>query len=279
MFGVMFRGMAVGVTEAVPGVSGSTVAMILGIYERLIYSLSILTTNQRKKSLPFLFVFGLGMVIGFALSVFLIDYLLKTYRTPTLTFFIGIIVGFLPYLWKETIKLSKQKLKIKHYIIILLFLCLVILGQLLGCMSNIDLSNLSLADYLFFVVAGFVASTALVLPGISGALVLTIFGIYEIAMDSLTSLNFPIVLAVGSGVVMGILFSSKLIRYLLENFKIETYAAMIGLVSGSIYAILSNLDNAFDKQTIFLSLITFLAGVSFLIILKQIQFNKYEYNY
>src|SRR5699024_5640995 len=94
MFGVMFRGMAVGVTEAVPGVSGSTVAMILGIYERLIYSLSILTTNQRKKSLPFLFVFGLGMVIGFALSVFLIDYLLKTYRTPTLTFFIGIIVGF-----------------------------------------------------------------------------------------------------------------------------------------------------------------------------------------
>ena len=279
MFGVMFRGMAVGVTEAVPGVSGSTVAMILGIYERLIYSLSILTTNQRKKSLPFLFVFGLGMVIGFALSVFLIDYLLKTYRTPTLTFFIGIIVGFLPYLWKETIKLSKQKLKIKHYIIILLFLCLVILGQLLGGMSNIDLSNLSLADYLFFVVAGFVASTALVLPGISGALVLTIFGIYEIAMDSLTSLNFPIVLAVGSGVVMGILFSSKLIRYLLENFKIETYAAMIGLVSGSIYAILSNLDNAFDKQTIFLSLITFLAGVSFLIILKQIQFNKYEYNY
>ena len=161
MFGVMFRGMAVGVTEAVPGVSGSTVAMILGIYERLIYSLSILTTNQRKKSLPFLFVFGLGMVIGFALSVFLIDYLLKTYRTPTLTFFIGIIVGFLPYLWKETIKLSKQKLKIKHYIIILLLLCLVILGQLLGGMSNIDLSNLSLADYLFFVVAGFVASTAL----------------------------------------------------------------------------------------------------------------------
>ena len=98
-------------------------------------------------------------------------------------------------------------------------------------------------------------------------------------MDSLTSLNFPIFLAVGSGVVMGILFSSKLIRYLLENFKIEIYAAMIGLVSGSIYAILSNLDNAFDKQTIFLSLITFLAGVSFLIILKQIQFNKYEYNY
>src|SRR5699024_10312191 len=152
---------------------------------------------------------------------------INTYRTPTLR--IGIIVGFLPYLWKETINLSEQKLKIKHYIIILLFLCLVIFGQLLGGSSNIDLHNLSLTDFLFGV-AGVIASTALVLPGISGALILTIFGIYEIAMDSLISLNFPIVLAIGSGIVIGILFSSKLIRYLLEKFKIETYAAMIGLV-------------------------------------------------
>src|SRR5690625_2211211 len=279
MLGILLRGMSVGVTETVPGVSGSTVAMILGIYERLVYSLSILTTNQRKKAFPFLTVFGIGMVIGFALSIFLIGYLLNTYRTPTLTFFIGIIVGFLPYLWKETTNHSEQKLKIKHYIIILLFLCLVIFGQLLGGSSNIDLHNLSLTDYLFFVVAGVIASTALVLPGISGALILTIFGIYEIAMDSLISLNFPIVLAIGSGIVIGILFSSKLIRYLLEKFKIETYAAMIGLVSGSIYAILRNLDSAFDNQTILLSFITFFAGVFFLIILKQIQFNKYEYNY
>src|SRR5699024_3584187 len=100
------------------------------------------------------------MVIGFALSIFLIGYLLNTYRTPTLTFFIGIIVGFLPYLWKETINLSEQKLKLKRYIIILLFLCLVIFGQLLGGSSNIDLHNLSLTDYLFFVVAGVIASTA-----------------------------------------------------------------------------------------------------------------------
>lgn len=274
MFKVILRGMAVGVTETVPGVSGSTVAMILGVYERLIYSLSILTTNHRKKAFPFLFVFGFGMVVGFALSIFLIDYLLQNHRIPTLMFFVGIIIGFLPYLWKETINLSKQKLKIKHYIIILVFFSLVILGQLLGGLNNIDLNNLALTDYLFFVVAGFVASTALVLPGISGALILTIFGMYEIAMDSLVSLNFPIILSIGLGIITGILFSSKLIRYLLENFKIETYAAIIGLVSGSVYAILSNLDSAFDNQVLLLSLITFFAGASFLIILKQIQFVK-----
>src|SRR5699024_12620839 len=105
------------------------------------------------------------------------------------------------------------------------------------------------------------------------------FVIYVLVFDFLITLKFPIVLAIGSCIVICILFSSKLIRYLFEKFKIETYAAMIGLVSGSIYAILRNLDSAFDNQTILLSFITFFAGVFFLIILKQIQFNKYEYNY
>src|SRR5699024_5988048 len=122
MLGIMLRGVAVGITEAVPGVSGSTVAMILGIYERLIYSLSILTTKQRKKAMPFLFMFVTGMIVGLVVAVFLIGYLLKNYRTPTFTFFMGIIIGFLPYLWKETRSLSNTKLNIKHYLIIFLFL-------------------------------------------------------------------------------------------------------------------------------------------------------------
>ena len=73
MFKIIFRGMAIGVTEIVPGVSGSTVAMILGIYERLLYSLSILTTNKRKEAIPFLITLGFGMVIGFASALFIIN--------------------------------------------------------------------------------------------------------------------------------------------------------------------------------------------------------------
>lgn len=276
MIKIMFRGMAVGVTETVPGVSGSTVAMILGVYERLIYSLSILTTNKRKEVLPFLLTFGVGMTIGFVFSVLLIGYLLTAYRTPTFTFFIGIIVGFLPYLWRETLNHSKTSLKIKHYFIIFLFLCLVIFGQLFNSGFIIDINNLSLADYGLFAIAGFIASTALLLPGISGALILTIFGLYEIAMESLISFNIPIILAIGSGVMLGGLFTSKLIRYLLTNHKVEIYAAMIGLVSGSIYVIFYNLDGVFDKSTILLSLITFFMGIIFLVFLQQIQHYKFK---
>lgn len=272
----MFRGMAVGITETVPGVSGSTIAMVLGIYERLIYSLSVLTTNKRKEVLPFLFTFGAGMVIGFVFSVLLIDYLLTAYRIPTFTFFIGIIVGFLPYLWKETLHHAKSNLKPKHYFIIFLFLCLVIFGQLFNSGVITDIDNLSLADYLLFAIAGFIASTALLLPGISGALILTIFGLYEIAMESLKSFNLPIILAIGSCIVLGGVFASKLIRYLLTNYKVEIYAAMIGLVSGSIYAIFYNLDGRFDTSTILLSLITFFMGILSLIILQQIQHYKFK---
>lgn len=276
MLGIILRGMAVGITETVPGISGSTVAMILGIYERLIYSLSILTTKHRKEALPFLCTFGTGMVIGFAISIFIIDYLLSNYRTPTLTFFIGIIVGFLPYLWKETLHHSNNKLTLKHYIIMLLFLSIVVFGQFFSGMNQIDLNNLSIADYIFFAVAGFIASTALVLPGLSGALILTILGIYEIATASLMSFDLPIIFAIGSGIVLGVLLTSKLIRYLLANYTVETYAAMIGLVSGSIYAIQYNLDSVLGTSTIVVSLITFFAGIAFIITLKQTQNNKFE---
>lgn len=185
-------------------------------------------------------------------------------------------MGFLPYLWKETLHHSKNKLKIKHYIIILLFLSIVVIGQIFSGMNQIDLNNLSIADYIFFAVAGFIASTALVLPGISGALILTILGIYEIATVSLMSFDLPIILAIGSGIVLGVLLTSKLIRYLLANYTVETYAAMIGLVSGSIYAILDILDSVFDTSTIVVSLITFFTGIIFIITLKQIQNNKFE---
>jgi putative membrane protein len=269
MFGLIFRGMAVGMTETVPGISGSTVAMILGIYERLIYSLSILTTKNRKEAFPFLFAFGVGMVVGFAISIFIIDYLLSTFRTPTLLFFVGIIVGFLPYLWKETLNHCKNKLSIKHYLIMLLFLGVVIVGQFLGGMIKFDVTNLSITDYIFFAIAGFVASIALVLPGISGALILTILGLYEIATASLISFNFPIILAIGSGIVLGVLLTSKLIRYLLSNYTAETYAAMIGLVSGSIFAILNNLDSIVNISTIVASALTFLIGIAFIIILNK----------
>ncbi|WP_035187217.1 DUF368 domain-containing protein [Alteribacter aurantiacus] len=260
MFSIMLRGLAVGMIETVPGISGSTVAMILGLYERLIYSFSVLTTKKRKEVIPFLLTFGAGMVIGFGISVTIIYYLLSTYRVPTMMFFAGIIVGFLPYLWKEAEQRANHRLTTKHFGIIALFLLIIFAFQALGGTTTMDPANLSGTDYLFFVTSGFIASTALVLPGISGALILTILGVYETAISSLAEMNLPVILTLGAGGCLGVLFTSKLIRYMLIHYSSETYAAMIGLVTGSIFVIFTSIPWSFDITMLVTSFFTFTAG-------------------
>jgi putative membrane protein len=275
MLGIIVRGMAMGMTEVVPGVSGSTVAMILGVYERLIYSLSVVTTDRRNEVIPFLVTFGFGMIIGFASALYIIRYLLENYNTPTLLFFLGIIVGFLPYLWGEAQQQAKAGLQTKHYIIIFIFISIVIVGQLLSGITSVEINNLSIINYAFLIVSGFIASTALVLPGISGALIFMILGVYEIATDSLLTLNLPVILSIGAGVIIGVLLTSKLIRFLLANYSAGTYSAMLGLVIGSIYAISDNLSGPVNGQVILMSLVTFAAGFVLVVFLKRYQNSRF----
>ncbi len=264
-----------GMTEVVPGVSGSTVAMILGVYERLIYSLSVVTTDRRNEVIPFLVTFGFGMIIGFASALYIIRYLLENYNTPTLLFFLGIIVGFLPYLWGEAQQQAKAGLQTKHYIIIFIFISIVIVGQLLSGITSVEINNLSIINYAFLIVSGFIASTALVLPGISGALIFMILGVYEIATDSLLTLNLPVILSIGAGVIIGVLLTSKLIRFLLANYSAGTYSAMLGLVIGSIYAISDNLSGPVNGQVILISLVTFAGGFVLVVLLKRYQNSRF----
>lgn len=268
MLKTILQGMAVGITETVPGVSGSTVAMILGVYERLIGSLNALTSSHRKNAIPFLILFGIGMVGGFAVSILVISYFLTNFRTPTLMLFAGIIVGFLPFIWKETVRFANKKLQTKHYIIMAAALVLVAATQFLVG-TDLTGANLSIGDYLFLFFAGFIASTALVLPGISGALILTILGVYELATHSLKSFDMQIVLTIGAGVILGILLTSKLIHYLLEHYISETYSAMVGLITGSIFAIFASLEGGFTTATIIASIVTFIAGFMLMLRLNR----------
>ncbi|MCE7791243.1 DUF368 domain-containing protein [Salipaludibacillus sp. CUR1] len=271
MYKNIFRGAAIGITETVPGVSGSTVAMILGIYGQLIYSLSSLTTDKRNEQLPFLLTFGIGMLFGFAVSLYLIDYLLSTYRTPTLLFFAGIITGFLPFLCKEAVSKSHTYFQKTHYFIIIFFFLLVAGGQFFGGGIEMNTTDLSVGNYLFLVLAGTVASTALVLPGISGALIMTILGVYEVATASVLTLHLPVILPILSGLILGVLFTSRLVRFLLEKYTMETYSAMIGLVAGSIIAVFHNAGGLMEAQVLIVSLLTFTAGLLLVSILKKVQ--------
>lgn len=272
----IWRGVCIGITETVPGVSGSTVAMILGIYEKLVYSISLLSTNKRREALPFLATLGLGMIIGFSLSVYSINLLLKSFPAPTMMFFVGIIVGFLPYLWKEATRQSNNNLHHIHYVIIGLCFSVVVIIQLLSGTSNIAIGGqLSVGHFVFLFVAGFIASTALVLPGMSGALILKIFGIYYLAIESIMTFYLSVILPIIVGVLSGVLLTSKFVRLLLVRFTLATYAAMIGMIAGSVFAIMYQIANqinrTIDLQMIVTSSFTFIVGVGIIIILKRSQ--------
>lgn len=255
------RGAILGVTELVPGISGSTVAMVLGFYHRLIHALSSLTTSKRKQALPFLIPFGIGVAIGVLVSMFGIEYLLRVFRTPTLMFFMGIIVTYLPVLWKEAFHERNEKPKTIHYLLMLFFYGIVIVGQFFTDITNIDAYNLTVANYVVLFVGGFAASIAFVLPGISGALILTIFGLYEVALSSLINLHLPVIIPILIGVVSGVLFASRLVKYLLERFPLSTYSIMIGLIGGSLIVLLKEMDGISNLPIAIASFVTFLAGM------------------
>lgn len=221
-----------GITELIPGVSSATIAMILGIYERFIAALNSLTTREWNSQLGFLIPLGLG--IGTALVLFsrVISWLLETYPQPTLTFFLGLILGVIPLLLKSVH--FQNNFRLTHYVLLIISSLLVASTALIGDRDAVMvMTNLSAQEYMLLFVSGWLASSLMVLPGISGALVFLLLGVYPTILHALESFNLLIILVVGLGVVLGALITSKIIRYLFLHFQVSTYAVMIGLIIGS----------------------------------------------
>ncbi|WP_433957280.1 DUF368 domain-containing protein [Cytobacillus horneckiae] len=254
----IIKGTAMGTVETVPGVSSSTIAMLLGIYEKLIEAINALTTKEWKKGLMFLIpvVFGIG--IGFLLSIRVVDYFLTWYPIQTHYFFIGLIIGMLPFIWKSGLEgLSKETYGASQFIIMLIFFALVSSLNFLPDKEAV-MTNLTAFDYVFLFFSGWLASTALVLPGISGAMILMILGTYKTATNAIMDLNIPVILVVGLGIVCGILITGKLVRYMLHTHHDTTYSIMLGLIAGSLVVLYPGLP--VHIGTLFICIILVIAG-------------------
>lgn len=260
----LWKGFAMGTTDLVPGVSGGTIALLLGIYDDFIRSISGIFSKRFWESLKFLIPIGLGMVIAIGVLSKLINYLLSTHTVPTMFFFIGLIGGIIPYLLKTS--KFKQTFNTLHYILLVLGIVIIVVITLLNNGDKHAGETLTLNSGLVikYFIAGMCASSAMLLPGISGSFMLLVFGVYGTVMFAISefmSLNFaaiPILLTVGFGVICGFLFSSKLIQYLLSYYTFLTYALIIGFVVGSLYAVFPGLPGTFITWII--SIITLILG-------------------
>ncbi|AKS67619.1 DUF368 domain-containing protein [Staphylococcus coagulans] len=266
------RGFAMGISDLIPGVSGGTIALLLGIYDDFIASVSGVFSKHFKKSILFLLPIIIGMALAIGILSSVINYLLATHLVPTMFFFFGLILGIIPFLLR--ISHYKKTYKIQHWVIMgVAIIALALMAFFNGDTSHAAPSyiDLSLPMLIKYFIAGVCASSAMLLPGISGSFILLLFGVYSTVTYSISEIvrfNFealPVILMIGMGIVVGFLIASKVITYLLKHYTYLTYAAILGLVIGSLFSVFPGLPN--QGLTWLASIITLLLGfiISFIL--------------
>ena len=262
----MLKGALIGVAMIIPGVSGGTIAVLLNIYDKLIEAISNLKKDFRK-SFIFLLPIVLGMALAFIAMYFPLKKALEVIPVQTISLFAGLMLGSIPSLFIESKNNGFKKLDIIAPIItfiIVVGICFI------PNMGNVDLSSsMPNYQYILLFIMGLLASCALVVPGISGSMLLLIFGYYKPLLDTISSLkdsfghSLLVLFIVALGIVIGFFIIAKIMNYLLKKFKRVTYYAICGFVVGSIPAIFISYDYTgieINAVLIITSIIVFIIG-------------------
>ena len=268
----LLKGMVIGLANIIPGVSGGTMAVSMGIYDKLIHCLTHLF-KELKESIKFLIPILLGAAIALVGLSFIITPAFEHFPLQTNGLFIGLIVGGLPAVWK---KVKGNKIKISHGIAFLIFFVLVIgmaaMGETEGQAADLTLSVWSVIK-LFLV--GVLASATMVIPGVSGSMVLMLLGYYYLILDSVSAFlhalldfDFPVLLEktgilmpFGIGILLGIGIIAKLIEIVFKKFPNYAYCAIIGLIVASPFAIIFMSDlTRYTVTGVLTGLLTFVVG-------------------
>ena len=269
---LMLKGFFMGIANVIPGVSGGTLAVTMGIYDKMIGAVNQLF-KKFMKSVKILLPIGIGMCIGIIFLSFIIEHLLANYPLPTNCAFIGLIVGGLPIIVN---KVKGEKPKASAIIIFILFFALIVGMQLIsGGGDGSHGITISVVEVVKLFVIGVVASATMIVPGVSGSMVLMILGYYQPIIETINSTltalkdldgegllhGISILLPFGIGVIVGIFAIAKLITFLFENYEKLTYYAILGLIGASPIAILMNTDlSGTGFVTIIVSVICLVAG-------------------
>lgn len=277
------RGFCMALADSVPGVSGGTIAFLLGFYDKFINSLnSLIKGNKIERigsSIKFLLKLGLGWIVGMILSSSILSIMFDKYIYNISSLFIGFIILSIPIMIIE----EKESLKGKYQNIIFMIIgiIVVILLSVLKLSNTLDISNITIFMGVYIFIAGMLAISAMVLPGISGSTLLLTFGLYIPIINSIKNLlhfnfqGFPLLMIFGFGVLAGIFVSLKLIKKLLDTKRSATIYAVIGMMIGSIYAIINGPTTLKTPQHMMglndFNIIFFIIGVVIVIGLQKIK--------
>ncbi|MCA9764867.1 MAG: DUF368 domain-containing protein [Carnobacterium sp.] len=262
----ILKGMVIGISNIIPGVSGGTMAVSLGIYDRMIFSISQLFKNW-KASVKTLLPILIGAAFGIVAFTYTIEFLLSQYTLPTALAFVGLILGGVPVLWvsfRAGLKMKNEKLVVNHLVVfVIMFALVAVLPMFQGAESSFEAIALTPFSLIKLFGIGVIASATMIVPGMSGSLVLMILGYYYSIINTITSFidalragdmttllpNFIVLSVFGIGVLIGIFLISKVIEYLFKHYSSLTYSGILGLVLASPFAIMYNTNALNDLTT------------------------------
>lgn len=253
---LIFKGVLIGIGKIIPGVSGSLIALSLGVYEDAIYAISNFFKDF-KNNLTFLGTISIGIILSIMLGSNLISYFLKYHYIPTMFLFIGMIIG--------TVFEIKNKIYKKHiYIIITVFIISLIILFLKNNNEYVLVGNLK--DYIYLFIIGFIDAVTMIIPGISGTAIFMIMGCYQEILyifGNIIKILFSkplIIIFLMVGIIIGIIITSKIMNYLFKKKESIIYATILGFsLSTVLFLIINTISN-------YINMIEILISIAFLII-------------
>jgi len=243
------RGFCMALADSVPGVSGGTIAFLLGFYDKFIGALDDVFRGKKEEkinAIKFLIKLGIGWIIGFALAATILANIFDTHIYAMSSLFIGFIIFAIPIVIYEEKEVLKKNYKNIIFVIlgIALVVAITFLNPSNGQGISVDINNLNFGLIVYVFISAMVAISAMVLPGISGSTLLLIFGLYIpiiSAVKEFFHLNFayvPVLIVFALGIIVGILVFVRLIKKCLTNFRSQSIYAIIGMMIGSLYSII-----------------------------------------
>lgn len=279
-FKIIVTGLFMAMADSVPGVSGGTICYIMGLYDKLLSSVSTLTDKKnRSESLKFLSKLGTGWIIGFIFSILIVSKLLENNLYNLSSMFLGFIIISNFFTIKGDYNVLKSNLKFLPLTVVGIVMVVTVsyLGIKLNADSN-EIINFGFANYIYYFIAGFVAVGTMLLPGISGSTMLLIFGVYFQVIDGIRKIlmldfsSFGLLFSLGLGILFGGFFAIKVLNYLFKNYKVQVLFLIQGLLIGSIYAIIvgpiSEIGTALTFETF--NVLWFILGVILIYLMEKL---------
>ncbi|NLM11099.1 MAG: DUF368 domain-containing protein [Clostridiaceae bacterium] len=239
----IIKGVIIGIATLVPGVSGGTMAIILGLYDDIIHSISSYFSDIKRNTI-FILTVGIGGAIGLFGFSWIMKFLLSQFRFPMTYLFIGVIIGGIPVLYQKVNTGERRNVDWLYFVIGFI----IILVMKFYDVTIVNLANSTgVLQFVFLFFAGIIIAVALILPGISTSFMLLAIGLYDIFIDAISNVKLNYLVPIGLGTVFGVLTTTRILENSMEKKPRQTYLLILGFVVGSVLQVFPGFPEGFYK--------------------------------